>query len=216
MMTASIFSFALAVGYTLFMFLIRCDASKIADIDLSIFGDASMKATKHQKGVLAGMLLFIIGATIISFGSLIDSPITNFFAKIGVYDWLFAILAIMMIVRVGGKRLLDINSATRKGFSWELILLVGSATSVGGALTSAESGFGTFLSGLLAPVLGGLSNITLAIVMCVAVLIATNFCNNMAVMMIAFSLIGSLSAGGIEMNSVMMIIGSMIFSQIVF
>lgn len=47
MMTASIFSFALAVGYTLFMFLIRCDASIIADIDLSIFGDASMKATKH-------------------------------------------------------------------------------------------------------------------------------------------------------------------------
>lgn len=129
MMTASIFSFALAAGYTLFMFLIRCDASKIADIDLSIFGDASMKATKHQKGVLAGMLLFIIGATIISFGSLIDSPITNFFAKIGVYGWLFAILAIMMI---------------------------------------------------------------------------------------AFSLIGSLSAGGIEMNSVMMIIGAMIFSQIVF
>ena len=214
MMTASIFSFALAAGYTLFMFLIHCDASKIADIDLSIFGDASMKATKHQKGVLAG-ILFIIGATIISFGSLIDSPITNFFAKIGVYDWLFAILAIMMIVRVGGKRLLDINSATRKGFSWELILLVGSATIVGGVLTSAESGFRTFLSGLLAPVLGGLSNITLAIVMCVAVLIATNFCNNMAVM-IAFSLIGSLSAGGIEMNSVMMIIGSMIFSQIVF
>ena len=128
-MTASIFSFALAAGYTLFMFLIRCDASKIADIDLSIFGDASMKATKHQKGVLAGMLLFIIKATIISFGSLIDSPITNFFAKIGVYGWLFAILAIMMI---------------------------------------------------------------------------------------AFSLIGSLSAGGIEMNSVMMIIGAMIFSQIVF
>lgn len=215
MMTASIFSFALAACYTLFMFLIRCDASKISDIDLSIFGDASMKATKHQKGVLAGMLLFIIKATIISFGSLIDSPITNFFAKIGVYGWLFTILAIMMIVRVGGKRLLDINSATRKGFSWELILLVGSATSVGGALTSAESGFGTFLSGLLAPVLGGLSNITLAIVMCVAVLIATNFCNNMAVM-IAFSLIGSLSAGGIEMNSVMMIIGAMIFSQIVF
>ena len=199
------------------MFLIRCDASKIADIDLSIFCDASMKATKHQKGVLAGMLLFIIGATIISFGSLIDSPITNFFfAKIGVYGWLFAILAIMMIVRVDGKRLLDINSATRKGFSWELILLIGSATIIGGALTSAESGFGTFLSGLLAPVLGGLSNITLAIVMCVAVLIATNFCNNMAVMMIAFSLIGSLSAGGIEMNSVMMIIGAMSFSQIVF
>ena len=115
MMTASIFSFALAAGYTLFMFLIRCDASKIADIDLSIFGDASMKATKHQKGALAGMLLFIIKATIISFGSLIDSPITNFFAKIGVYGWLFAILAIMMIVRVDGKRLLDINSATRNG-----------------------------------------------------------------------------------------------------
>ena len=114
MMTASIFYFALAAGYTLFMFLIRCDASKIADIDLSIFGDASMKATKHQKGVLAG-ILFIIGATIISFDSLIDSPITNFFAKIGVYGWLFAILAIMMIVRVGGKRLLDINSATRNG-----------------------------------------------------------------------------------------------------
>lgn len=80
MMTASIFSFALAACYTLFMFLIRCDASKIADIDLSIFGDASMKATKHQKGVLAG-ILFIIGATIISFGSLIDSPITNFLLK---------------------------------------------------------------------------------------------------------------------------------------
>ena len=216
MMTATVFSAVLAAGYTLFMRLIRCDASKMADVDLSVFGDSNMKATKHQKGVLAGMVMYIVGATIISFGSMIDSPVTNFLGKIGVYGWLFAILAVMMIVRVDGKRLMDINSATRKGFSWELILLVGSATVVGGALTSAESGFGTFLSGLIAPVLGGLGSFALAVVMCVVVLLATNFCNNMAIMMIAFSLIGSLAAGGMEMNSVMMIIGAMIFSQIGF
>lgn len=216
MMTVTIFSIVLSAGYVLFMRLLRCDASKIADLDLTIFGDPNMPINRYQKSVLGCVIVFIVGSIIISFGGMLDNPVSLFLRKIGVYGWLITILAVMAIVRVDGQRLLNLPVATTKGFSWDLILLVASATLVGGALTSESSGFGQFLTGLVAPVLGGLGTFGVAVVMFVAVLFATNFCNNMAVMMIAFALIGSLVAGGLPVNGCMLAAGVLLFSQLGF
>ena len=196
------------------MRLIRCDASKIADLDLNVFGDPKAPVSRYQKSVLLCMLLFIIGSVVISFGGMLDTPITNFMSKIGVFGWMFVILAIMMIVRVDGKRLLNLPVATAKGFSWDLILLVASATLVGGALTSEASGVGVLLTKLAAPLLNGLNAYGVAAVLFILVLLATNFCNNMAVMMIGFALIGSLVAGGLPVNGCMLAAGTIIFSQL--
>lgn len=216
MMTISVFSILLSAGYVLFMRLIGCDASKMKDVDLSVFGDANAGITKHQKGVLACIILYIIGSIIISFGSLIDSPITNLLAQVGIYGWIFTIIAIMMIVRVDGKRLMNVHTATAKGLSMDLIMLVAAATLVGGALTSAESGFSAFLTSLAAPLLGGLGPYAFAAVLFIAALVATNFCNNMAIMFIGFALIGSFVAGGMNINGPMLAGGVMLFSQLGF
>lgn len=214
MMTVTVFTFVLAAGYTVFMRLIRCDASRITSLDLNVFGDPKAPVSRYQKSVLICMLLFIVGSVIISFGGMLDTPVTNFMNQIGVFGWMFVILAIMMIVRVDGKRLLNLPVATAKGFSWDLILLVASATLVGGALTSEASGVGVLLTKLAAPLLTGLNAYGVAAVLFILVLLATNFCNNMAVMMIGFALIGSLIAGGLAVNGCMLAAGTIIFSQL--
>ncbi len=216
MMTVTIFTFVVSVGYIFFMKLMRCDASKIVSVDLNVFGDANMKLTKHQSCVLWSMFAFIIGCIVFSFGSMMNNAVGQMLAKVGVVGWMCTVPAFMMIIRVEGKRLMNLDTATKAGFSWELILLVASATLVGGALTSAESGFGTFLTGVARPLLDGMGPYAMAILMFALVLLATNFCNNMAVMLIGFALIGSLAAGGMAINSVMLAAGVLVFSQLGF
>lgn len=84
MMTVTIFSIVLSAGYVLFMRLLRCDASKIADLDLTIFGDPNMPINRYQKSVLGCVIVFIVGSIIISFGGMLDNPVSLFLRKIGV------------------------------------------------------------------------------------------------------------------------------------
>ena len=214
MMTLSVTCIAISAFYTVFMWLQRCDVSKVKDLDLSVFGDPNAPITKHQKAVLWCLIAYIVGSTIISFGGMMQNSVGTFLNSISVYGWLLVIMGVMSVVKVEGKRLMDLNIATMKGFSWDLILMVGSATLIGGALTTAETGFGAFLTGLVAPLFGKLGTMGIAIFMFTVMIVATNFCNNMAIMMIGFTILGSLIAGGMPLNGPMLAAGIMLFSQI--
>ena len=139
MMTLTITCLAISALYVVFMWIQRCDVSKVANLDLSIFGDPKASITKHQKAVLTCMIVYIVGSTIISFGGMMQNSVGTFLNSISVYGWMLVILGIMSIVKVDGKRLMNLNVASAKGFSWDLILMVGSATLIGGALTAAET-----------------------------------------------------------------------------
>lgn len=214
MMTLTITCFAIAALYVVFMWLQRCDASKIANCDLSIFGDPNVPIDKHQKAVLWCVLLYIIGSIVIGFGGLMQNPVGEFLNTINVYGWMLVIVGAMSIIKVDGKRLMNLPAASAKGFSWDLILMVASATLIGGALTTAESGFGALLVGLVGPLFDSMGSISIAVVMFAFILTATNFCNNMAVMMIGFTILGSLISGGMALNGPMLAGGIMLFCQI--
>jgi di/tricarboxylate transporter len=109
--------------------------------------------------------------------------------------------------------LLNLHIATAKGFSWDLILLVASATLVGSALTTAEAGFGAALTKMVAPMLGGLGPIAIVIVIFTFALIATNVCNNMAILMICYALVAGLIAGGLPINGALVASGLLIYSM---
>lgn len=124
-----------------------------------------------------------------------------------------AILGVMMVIRVDGKRLLNLPVATAKGFSWDLILLVASATLVGSALTTPEAGFGSTLTAIVAPILGGLGPVMVVIVIFAFALLATNVCNNMAILMICYTLVAGLIAGGLQINGPLVTSGLLIYSM---
>ncbi len=215
MMTMTITCFAIPAFYTLFMrFILRCDASKVANLDLTLFGDPNAPIDKHQKGVLTAVLVYIIGSTIISFGGMMQNAVGAFLSQISVYGWMLIIIGSMSIIKIEGKRLLNLPTASAKGFSWDLILMVASATLIGGALTTTESGFGALLVGLVGPLVTKLGAMGVTLFIFALMLIATNFCNNMAIMMIGFTLLGSLIAGGFALNGPMLAAGIMLFSQI--
>lgn len=214
MMSISIYTLLVPFGYILFMKLIGCDPSKIVNIDISgAFGDPNVEISRHQKGVLTCMIIFLVGAVIVSFGSMMQNVVGQFLGKVSVYGWIMAILSAMMIIRVDGKRLLNLHIATAKGFSWDLILLVASATLVGSALTTAEAGFGAALTKLVAPMLGGLGPVAIVIVIFTFALIATNVCNNMAILMICYALVAGLIAGGLPINGALVASGLLIYSM---
>lgn len=214
MMTLTIACLAISAFYVVFMWLQRCDVSKVANCDLSVFGDPNAPIDKHQKAVLWCMLIYIIGSTVISFGGMMQNSVGAFLNSISVYGWMLIIIGAMSIIKVDGKRLMNLSVASSKGFSWDLILMVGSATLIGGALTTAETGFGALLVGLVGPLFNSLGTVGIAVFMFAVMIIATNFCNNMAVMMIGFTILGSLIAGGMALNGPMLAAGIMLFSQL--
>lgn len=215
MMTMSVTCLAIPAFYTLFMrFILRCDASKVANLDLSVFGDPNAPIDNHQKGVLAAVVAYIVGGTIISFGGMMQNAVGAFLNQISVYGLMLITIGAMSIIKIEGKRLLNLPVASAKGFSWDLILMVASATLIGGALTTAESGFGALLVGFVSPLVTKLGTMGVTVFIFALMLIATNFCNNMAIMMIGFTLLGSLIAGGFALNGPMIAAGIMLFSQI--
>lgn len=214
MMSVSIYVILVPIGFLLFMKLIGCDPSKLKNIDITnAFGDPNATISKHQKSVLGCMLAFLIGSIIISFGAMMNNPLGKLFGMISVYGWLMIIMSVMMIVRVDGRRLLNLHAATSKGFTWDLILLVASATLVGSALTSAESGMGAALTKLVAPMLGGLGPVMIVIAIFTFALIATNVANNMAILMICYAMVAGLIAGGLPINGSLVASGLLIFSM---
>ena len=214
MMTITVTCFAISALYIVFMWIQRCDVSKVANLDLSVFGDPNAPIDKHQKAVLWCMLLYIAGSTVISFGGMMQNSVGTFLNSISVYGWMLVIIGVMSIVKVDGKRLLNLPVASAKGFSWDLILMVGSATLIGGALTTAETGFGVLLASLVGPLFGSMGTAGTAVFMFTVMILGTNFCNNMAIMMIGFTILGSLIAGGMALNGPMLAAGIMLFSQI--
>ena len=145
---------------------------------------------------------------------MMQNSVGAFLSKISVYGWMWVIMGVMSVVKVDGKRLMNLPTATMRGFSWDLIMMVGAATLIGGALTTADTGFGALLTGLIAPLFGSLGTVGIAIFMFTVMILATNFCNNMAIMMIGFTILGSLIAGGMPLNGPMLAAGIMLFSQL--
>lgn len=73
---------------------------------------------------------------------------------------------------------------------------------------------GALLVGLVGPLFSSMGIIGIAVFMFAVMIIATNFCNNMAIMMIGFTILGSLIAGGMALNGPMLAAGIMLFSKI--
>ena len=200
MLTITPWMILLSCGYVLFMRIIGCDVSKIANADMKIFGDGTLSLTKHQQWVFNAMLIYIIGCLVITFGGMMSNPIGAFLTKVGVYGWALILAAGMMIIKIDGKRLLEVKTAAVNGISWDTIWLIASATLVANALTAEGTGIGPLMYQITAPLLSNLSPAMFLIALSVLVLLGTNFLNNLAVKMIALTICGTLLAGGLAVN----------------
>lgn len=160
-------------------YIFKVDVSKIADIEIDKIVTVE-KASYEQKIGLTALFVFLIMIFVPTI--LPDTwAITMLFNKIGNTGICILAIAILLLVRHNGKRVIDFQSAASKGVGWEIVIISFVLVTFTGYLTNASTGISAFLNLHLGNLLGGLSPLTLMIVLTILAAILTNFANNVVV-----------------------------------
>jgi len=187
------------ISYPILMKAVGCDFSKLENVDIvKAFNiDPNAKLNLSQKITLGGMLLFL---GLIMIGNLVQIPIIQtIYGKIGVMGLMLAYWVAMMIIKIDGKPLLDLKKASHD-INWDLIVLMAVALVLSSAVTSADSGVGTWLAMMIGPVFANISEISFLMLLAGILIILTNIANNIAVVFILINIVTSLTAAGLTVN----------------
>lgn len=197
--------------YPVLMKVLGCDFTKLENIDvLQAFNvNPEAKLNLTQKITMGGMLLFI---ALVLLGSFVQIPIIQtIYGKIGVMGLMLAYWVAMLLIKIDGKPLLDMRKAS-EGMSWDLCILMAVALVLSSALTSAESGVGTWLAMMIGPLFSNVSEIGFLIIIALVLIVLTNLANNIAIVFILINVVASMAAAGVQINmlttSIILTIGS--------
>lgn len=197
----AIISILFIVTYPFFMKLCGCDLNKLASVDIEeTFGQSlkSGKITIQQKIALFSLIVFIFIVLI-----------ANIFPNITICAWInstYGMVGCMTILwffvvsmKIDGKSLLDMRKAAAD-FQWDMLLLIGVALVISGALTSEQTGISVALSKILMPIFSGKGPIFILIVIAIATTILTNIGNNTVMLFLVINLSATLYNNGLDFN----------------
>ena len=161
--------------YMLLMrFVIRPDMSKLAG---GIQMDKAQALDPRQKIALGSMVALIVLTILPS--CLPAGPVKVFMNTFGTTTTILLILAVITAIRdKEGKPYFTFKELASNGIAWPLLFMVATATVMGGALSSADSGFTATLTALFAPVLSSASSYGFAVLIALVTLLLTNVINN--------------------------------------
>jgi len=183
-----------SIGWMLLMFVMPgCKPDKLANMDVSQFAQQQEKMTNYQKAVLAATIVYVVGAIIMSFAGG-NSGIRALIKTVGVYGWITFMIALVMVVKVDGKRLLNVKEAAA-GYYWDLIFVVASAMLIANQITAASSGISTTLTKVMAPIFA-LPDFAMLFLLGAITFIATNLANNVAVTITMLTLTMTMATQG--------------------
>ena len=163
-----------AVYMLLMRLVIRPNMDKLIS---GIKVDEAQTLTPRQKVALGAMIALIILTILPS--CLPAGPIKAFFGKFGTTTIILLIIAFITAIRdKDGKPYFTFKELANNGIAWPLLFMVATATVMGGALSSQDSGFTATLTALFAPVLSKSSPYGFAVLIALATLMLTNVINN--------------------------------------
>ena len=118
---------------------------------------------------------------------------------------------ILFIARDKGQPIMNFREVMTKGVLWASIIMTGAATMLGSALTHNGMGVKEWLSGMLAPIAGGLPAFGLILFFVAWCILETNFSSNIVtttvVSAVALSVCQALPAGILSVGAVVCLIG---------
>ena len=193
----------LAVYLCVGKFVFRIDVEKIKNIDVDrIIADTPV-ATKEQKVGLIALSLFLVAVFIPAFLPA-EWKLTMILNNLGTTGICILTVAILLIVRINGKTVLDFQSAASKGMSWEIFAMAFCLITFVGFLTNGATGISAFLNMYLGNALSGIHGYALMFVLVALAAILTNIANNGVVGIIIMTLGFMLApTGGIENTTLM-------------
>lgn len=190
-------SFSLSVGFSgilVYMFLMRFAFG----LDLSDMEQASResylaaaKITQSQRFSLIMLVSFVVLAIL---PALVPKTLLGqILTKIGSQGILLCILALMILIRVDGKPLLNFKIAASRGIIWDVIIMFVVVFPLSSYLTAEGTGVREFLNSAVGPLVTGHSPLIFTLLMIILPTIITNFANNAVVALIFLSVLCSLA-----------------------
>lgn len=198
-----------AIFLVLFSLVLRLVFGRKIHIEMPQRESYKMKLNVESKISLVFFIIVILTLIVPQFLNA-DNIIRVFFNdKLTVVGIFMIISAILMIIRINGKPLLDIPAALA-GAPWPLFLLVTAALTISDYLTTDEMGIVSTIVASLNPLLAGRSAFEVTLIFIVIGLVMTNFINDMVTIMVLFPIAAQFI---LDANGSVMIL-AILFSQV--
>jgi len=185
------------VAYCFFMKLILKpeELTKVAHVNTELFEkDPLPPMSRLQKANFVSILGFVF-LMLLPWALSEESALRGLLNHIGATGVAILLTAIMCIMRVEGKPVLDFEAVASKAINWNVFVMVAAAMAIASALTNPATGVIDMMIIVFNPVLGGHSPIMYFVVMLLVGIFVTSFASSMV---IGIALMPILVAFGVE------------------
>lgn len=168
---------AILVMMGIVKFWIRSDVSKFVNYDDEKIRQELKKnpITKRGKIALFGMLAILACYVLGSLEFL--GPVQTYFSNITIAGSVTFVCALLCVITVDGKPVLNLNTAAAK-VPWSMIFFLGAIMFYAGAIGSDTYGISACLKSILAPLVSSLPSTVAILIGLICACVATNFCSN--------------------------------------
>jgi sodium-dependent dicarboxylate transporter 2/3/5 len=171
------------VMFLFFRFVIKPDISKFNNLDRKRIAElhpGPMEKREKLTIFFGGLIIFCwIFPGFISILAPTAS-ITIFFEQLTAMGPIFIGVAVMAIIRVGGKPLLDISEAMKK-FPFQIFFMIAGVMMISSCMGEETVGINAWLAQALAPMISNMNAFGLVVFLTVASILITNVSNNVPV-----------------------------------
>jgi len=194
---AVVFYIVCSFGYLLLMMLMRCDVSKMKNINLEMYKEKYQYGLNtYQKTSLGLVLAWVAASCLVSFVDA-TSAIGMILSKAGVVGVTLIVLVCFFVIKIDGKPIMKPDEVH---VTWDMVFVVATGMFIASLVTNEATGVSAFLSGILGPFLASQSEFVFLLLLGIIGLILTNFLNNIAIMFIFMAVVGSMFAQGLLSN----------------
>lgn len=145
--------------------------------------EKSMHINTEQKIAAIALIVFMLFMLIPGFLPK-ETTAANFFSKFSLSASVALILAILSIVRVDKKPILNFVTCAKNGVSWPIVIMLGAAMPISTALDADGTGVSELLTTLLGSLLNGDNVLRFLVIFIVICVIATQFTHNVTIVLV--------------------------------
>lgn len=159
-------------------FILRPDMSKMASISIEQINKNSLPPMNLQQKIYIGAALAFLVVAIAPSICPENWEIIGILNRLNLVGFTMLAIAILSLIKVDGKPVLDAAKITKEYVMWDLYLLVVVAVFFSGYLMADETGIKPWLVGLLTPLFGSHGQMFFIIILMVVGVLITNVANN--------------------------------------
>lgn len=167
-----------AVVTLLIKFVLRPDMSKMANVSIEQINKNPLPPMNLQQKIYIvaalAFLFFAIAPSILP----AEWPLVAFINRLNLVGFTFLAIAVLALIRVDGKPVMDAGRITKEYVIWDLYLLVVVAVFFSGCLMADETGIKPWLVNMLTPLFGSHGQMFFIVFLTVIGVIVTNVANN--------------------------------------